>query len=236
MLAAKAVVADVPIYLDGVGSAQALNTVSLRTRVDGQLVKLSFKEGQNVHEGDLLAVIDTRPYEVQLAQAQGQLAQAQGQAAQAEGQLAQVQGQLAKDQATLDNAERDLDRYTKAQDAVPRMQVDTAKTQVDQAKAAITIDQASIQGAQAGIKVAAAAIAVAQAAIKNAELMLTYTQITAPISGKIGLRTVDVGNIVHATDANGLALVTQLQPITVVFTLQQDALPRCSRPCGNSPR
>lgn len=220
---------DIPLYLDGVGNVMPLNTVQLHTRVDGQLVELHIEEGKDVKAGALLAVIDPRPYQVQLAQAQGQLAQAQGQLAQAVGQMAQAQGQLAKDQATVDNAQRDLDRYMKAAEAVSGQQVDTARTQVDQAKAAIAIDQAAIQGAQADKEVASAAIQVANAAIQNAQLMLTYTRITAPISGRIGLRNVDLGNLVHASDANGLATITQIQPITVVFTLAQDVLPRVQR-------
>jgi multidrug efflux system membrane fusion protein len=257
VLARPAQRGNLPIYLDGVGTAQALNTVTIHSRVDGELVKVAFEEGQFVHKDDLIVEIDPRAFQVQKAQAEGQkaqaegqkaqataqLAQARGQLAQANGQLGQAQGQRAKDQAALDNAQRDLERYQIAKEAVPRQQLDTAQTQVDQSKAAIAIDDASNKGAQATIEVANAAIKsadatnqvaeaamkVADAAIQNAELMLTYTKITAPIDGRMGLRNVDAGNIVHASDPNGLAVITQVQPIAVVFTLAQGALPQVQK-------
>jgi multidrug efflux system membrane fusion protein len=254
VLARPAQRGNLPIYLDGVGTAQALNMVTIHSRVDGELVKVLYEEGQFVQKDDLIAEIDPRPYQVQKAQAEGQkaqaegqkaqaaaqLAQARGQLAQADGQLGQAQGQRAKDQAALENAQRDLERYQIAKEAVPRQQLDTAQTQVDQSKAAIAIDDASIKGAQATIEVANAAIKsadatnqvaeaamkVADAAIQNAELMLTYTKITAPITGRMGLRYVDAGNIVHASDPNGLASITQIQPIAVVVTLAEGSLPQ----------
>jgi multidrug efflux system membrane fusion protein len=187
VVAATAEKTDVPIYQDGVGTVQALNTVTLRSRVDGELQKLSFEEGQVVHQNDLLAVIDPRPFEVQVAQ---------------------MEAQQAKDQSTLDNAKHDLDRYETAKEAVPRQQLDTAAALVTQLQAAIKIDQSQID---------------------NAKLQLKYTQIIAPITGVIGLRTVDVGNMIHSSDANGMAVITQIQPIAVVFTLAQDVLPQVQK-------
>jgi multidrug efflux system membrane fusion protein len=144
-----------------------------------------FQEGQRVSAGDLLAEIDTRPFEVQLAQAQGQ---------------------LLRDQALLDNARLDLARYKTLieQDAIPRQQLDTQDALVRQTEAAVKSDEA---------------------AIDSAKLELVYCHITAPIAGRIGLRLVDAGNIVHAADAGGLVVITQLQPIAVVFTIPEDGIP-----------
>lgn len=184
VLAAQASVGDLPIYINGLGTVTALNTVTVRTRVDGQLVKVAYQEGQSVKEGDLLAQVDPRPFEVQLEQAQGQ---------------------FARDEALLKNAKLDLARYQAAKETVSQQVVDTASAQEEQYQAAIKVDQS---------------------AIDNANLQLTYCRITAPISGKVGLRLVDQGNMVHATDPSGLAVITQIQPITVVFTLSEDTLPQ----------
>jgi len=177
---------DIPVYLDGLGTVTAFNTVTVRSRVDGQLIRVAYQEGQLVREGDLLAEIDPRPFQVQLEQAQAQ---------------------LARDQAQLANARLDQNRYDTLiqKDAIPKQQADTQRSSVAQLEGTIKADQA---------------------AIDSANLQLTYTRITAPISGRIGLRLVDVGNIVHATDTNGLLIITQVQPIAVMFTIAEDNLPR----------
>jgi len=175
---------DLPVYLIGLGSVTAFNTVTVRSRVDGQIVKVNFTEGQFVHAGDALIEIDPRPYQVMLEQAEGQ---------------------LAKDQAQLHDVQVDFERYTLLynEGVVPKQQVDTQQAQVGQYQGAIKADQATID---------------------NAKLQLVYSRITAPISGRVGLRLVDQGNIVHASDTTGLLVITQLQPISVIFTLPQDQL------------
>jgi membrane fusion protein, multidrug efflux system len=181
-----AVQQDMPVYLTGLGSVTAFNTVSVKSRVDGQLVAINFREGQQVNKGDLLILIDPRPYEVQLAQAEAQ---------------------LYKDQASLRDAQLNYQRFKdllQVSGAMSQQQVDTQKSTADQFEGAVRADQATID---------------------NAKLQLAYCHITAPVSGRIGLRLVDVGNIVHATDANAMLVITQLQPISVIFTLPEDSLP-----------
>jgi membrane fusion protein, multidrug efflux system len=181
---------DLPVFLTGLGSVTAYNTVSVKSRVDGQLVEVAFKEGQEVHKGDLLAVIDPRPYEVQLNQAQAQ---------------------LFRDQAQLRDAELNYQRYKgllENSGAMSQQQVDTQQSTVDQLEGAVRTDQA---------------------AIDNAKLQLVYCRITAPVNGRVGLRLVDVGNMVHATDTNALLVITQLQPIAVIFTLPEGELPEVAK-------
>jgi multidrug efflux system membrane fusion protein len=175
---------DVPVYLSGLGSVTAFNTANIKSRVDGQIMQVNFKEGQNVKEGDLLIVIDPRPYQVQLEQ---------------------MQAQIFRDQAQLRDARLNLDRYTTLipSGSIAQQQVDTQKALVDQLDGTVRNDQAQID---------------------NAKLQLVYCHITAPFNGRVGLRQVDPGNIVHAADTNPMLILTQLQPIAVIFTLPEDLL------------
>jgi len=177
---------DVPYYLTGLGNVTAFNTVTVHTRVDGQIMQVLFREGQFVHQGDVLVEIDPRPYQVALEQAEGQ---------------------LAKDVAAQNDAKVDLTRYQQLwqEGVIARQQLDTQQATVGQYDGAIKSDQA---------------------AIDNEKLQLTYCRITSPIDGRVGLRLVDPGNIVHAADANGMIVITQVQPIAVIFTLPEDVLPQ----------
>ncbi|MDE2371954.1 MAG: efflux RND transporter periplasmic adaptor subunit [Burkholderiales bacterium] len=180
---------DMPIYASGVGTVAALQTVTVRARIDGQLERVAYTEGQDVKAGQLLAEIDPRSYQAQLAQARAQ---------------------RAKDAALLGGARGDLARYTTlvAQDAATRQQLDNQRALVDQLTAAVQADDAAIQLAQ---------------------VQLGYTRITAPISGRVGARLVDAGNIVHASDAGGLVVINQIDPIAVVFTLPDTVFPSVQR-------
>jgi len=175
---------DVPIYLGGIGTVQAFNTVTIHARVDGQVQKIGFTEGQDVHAGDLLAQIDPDPFRTALDQSVAKKGQ---------------------DEAQLANARVDLKRYADllAQDAVTQQQYDTQKSLVDQLVATVNADQA---------------------AIESAKVQLAYTTIVSPIDGRTGMRQVDAGNIVHANDNNGLVVITQLKPISVVFILPEQTL------------
>ena len=189
---------DLPVYLEGLGTVTAFNTVTVKSRVDGQLTQVGFKEGQFVNKGDLLGVVDPRPYQVALDQAKGTMAQARG--------------TLAKDEASLRDAQANYvrDQELFKDQIIAKQQLDTQLATADEIKGSIQADQASI--------------AAAQAAIDAAQLNLVYTRITAPISGRIGLRQLDAGNMIHASDANGFAVITQLQPIAVLFSIPEDQL------------
>jgi membrane fusion protein, multidrug efflux system len=185
VVAATAQKGDIDIAFNALGTVTPLATVTVVSQISGQLMRVAFQEGQMVNKGDLLAEIDSRPYELLLQNAQGQ---------------------LARDEALLNNAQLDLARYTNlvAQNAVPRQQLDTQKSLVAQYQGAVITDQA---------------------AIDTQKLNIIYCHITAPVSGRVGLRLVDQGNYVNASATTGLVVITQLQPITVIFTLPEDDLP-----------
>jgi multidrug efflux system membrane fusion protein len=184
VVAGKVQQKDVPIYLDGLGTVQAFNTVTIHARVDGELVKVLFSEGQDVNTGDLLAIIDPLPYQAALDQAVAKKAQ---------------------DEAQLANARVVYERNNElmVRKVIDQQTYDTSKFSVDQFQAIVQADQA---------------------AIHNAKAQFDYTQIKSPIDGRIGIRQVDVGNIVHAADANGIVVITQLRPVSVVFTLPETNL------------
>jgi membrane fusion protein, multidrug efflux system len=185
--------ADFPVYLIGLGTVQGFNTVQVRTRVDGQIDKIAFTEGQMVKEGDLLAEIDPRPYQATYDQAVAKKAQ---------------------DEANIANANLDLQRYTKLGEFATRQQLDTQRSTVAQLTAQITADEA---------------------AIFNAKTQLDYTQVKAPISGVVGLRQVDIGNIVNAATQTGIVSIAQVEPIAVIFTAPEDQLPYITEAQAVSP-
>jgi membrane fusion protein, multidrug efflux system len=174
--------ADFPVYLNGLGTVQPYRTVTVRSRVDGEVIKVEFRQGQMVNEGDLLVQIDPRPYQAALEMAQAKKAQ---------------------NEANLKNAQLDLERYSQLakSDYASRQQLDTQQAKVDQLNAQIKGDQASID---------------------NAQTQLSYTTIRSPLTGKVGFRLIDPGNIVHATDQTGIVTIVKLQPISVVFTAPEE--------------
>lgn len=177
--------ADVHIYLGGLGGVTPTASATVRSRVDGQLMKLYFKEGQLVKAGEVLADIDARPFQVAVTQAEGQ---------------------LARDQALLNAAQLDLKRYRSllTQDSIAAQQVDTQAALVKQYEGTVKADQGNLA---------------------SARLQLSYARVTAPISGRLGLRQVDIGNIVHASDTSGIVIITQVQPITAIFSVPEDNIP-----------
>ena len=186
VVAVSATQENVSVYLTGLGSVTPLQTVTVRTRVDGQLMQVLFREGQMVERGQALAEIDPRPFEALLLQAEGQ---------------------LARDQALLANAQLDLTRYQALyqENGIAKQQLDTQEALIRQYEGVVRADQGQVD---------------------NAKVQLAYCHITAPLSGRIGLRLVDPGNVVHASDSNGLVVITQLQPIAVLFPVPEDSLPQ----------
>lgn len=180
---------DVPVYLSGLGTVTAFNTANIKSRIDGEIMKVNVREGQDVQQGQLLIEIDSRPYAVQLEQ---------------------MQAQLFRDQAQLRDAKLNLERYVALipSGSIAQQQVDTQRALVDQLDGTVRNDQAQIN---------------------SAKLNITYCHITAPFNGRVGLRQVDPGNIVHASDANPMLILTQLQPIAVIFTLPEDVLPTVAK-------
>jgi multidrug efflux system membrane fusion protein len=186
---------DVPIYLTGVGTVIAYNTVVVRSQIQGQIVSINFTEGQTVHAGDLLAQIDPRPYQAQIDQ---------------------FTANRDRDQAQLTNAHANLNRYLPLLQkgyATPQL-VDTQKAQVAQLDAAVKADEALIE---------------------SAKVQLSYTRLTSPIDGIVGIRQIDIGNVIHPTDANGLVVVTQIEPISLIFTLPETVLPQIQQQQQKNP-
>jgi multidrug efflux system membrane fusion protein len=193
VIAGTSETSDFPVYLMGLGTVQAFNTVTVKVRVDGQLNKVAFTEGQDVKAGDLLAQIDPRPFQATLDQ---------------------TKATKTKDEAQVENAKLDLQRLLKIGQYATQQSVDTQRALIRQLEAQIKADAAAIESAQT---------------------QLDYTTVTAPLSGRTGLRLVDEGNIVHTTDPNGLVVITQLQPISVVFTLPQDQLQEVIKETASGP-
>lgn len=188
---AVAAAGELRVYLTALGSVTALNTITVKSRADGELMKIHFTEGQLVKAGDLLAEIDPRSYQVALEQAEGQ---------------------LARDTAQLENSRRDLERYRNAKEAVTQQQVDAAAATVAQYTGSVRADQGSVD---------------------NYKLQLSYCRVTAPITGRVGLKLVDQGNLVRAGDSTGIVVIAQEEPIAVSFSIPEDSLPSVRKALGS---
>ncbi len=241
VVASPAKKTDFNMYITGLGSVTPINAVTVRSRVDGQLMEVHFQEGQIIRRGEPLAIIDPRPFQAQLSQAQANLERDTAQVQQAQAilsrdlsQVQQAEANLKKDMAQSRYAEEDVRRYAYLieKDYVPKQQYDQTRTNAEALAATVQADKAAVENARATVQADRAAVEnskatvrASTAAVENAKIQLNYCRIASPITGRVGLRLVDPGNMVRANDVNGLVVITQMQPISVIFPIPQDNLP-----------